>query len=146
MKRLVLSLLFTLAACTGGQTVSLTVDDATYRPPLVDGGTGVAYFSITSNIADRIVNVSSPDAAAIEIHESGDAGGMASMHRVESVELPAGKTVKFGPGGLHLMVISPAPQHANAIFRIQIELESGRTQDISIDAAKPGGQRSGNAT
>lgn len=139
MKTLVAFLLFALAACSGGQTVSLTVEDATYRAPLVDGGTGVAYFSITSNIADRIVGLSSPDAGSIEIHESIEAGGMASMHRIESVELPAGKPVVFGPGGLHLMVLSPTPQHANATFRIQIQLESGRTQTISFAAAKPGG-------
>ncbi len=137
MKYLIASALFALAACSGGQTVSLTIDDATYRAPLVDGGTGVAYFSITSNIADRIVDVSSPDAKAVEIHESASTGGMAAMHRIESVELPAGKPVAFGPGGLHLMVISPTPQPANATFRIQIKLESGRSQTISFDGAKP---------
>ena len=138
MRRLIASaLLFTLAAC-GGARESLTIADAVYRAPLTDGGTGVAYFSITSNIADKIVNVSSPDAQAIEIHQSENAGGMASMHNVQSVELPAGKTVAFGPGGLHLMVISPTPQHANATFRIQIKLESGRTETISFDVDKPG--------
>lgn len=139
MKRLGASLLIALLAACGGQTVSLTVDDATYRPPLVDGGTGVAYFSITSNIADRIVEVTSPDAQAVEIHASSDAGGMAAMHRLESVELPAGKPVTFGPGGLHLMVLSPTSQHASATFRIQIKLESGRVETISFAEVKPGG-------
>lgn len=138
MRRLAASvLLFALVAC-GGKTESLTIADATYRPPLTDGGTGAAYFSITSNIPDKIVNVSSPDAQAVEIHQSDNSGGMASMHRMQSVDLPAGKTVAFGPSGLHLMVISPTPQHASATFRIQIELESGRSQTISFDAAKPG--------
>lgn len=139
MKRLVASaLLFALVAC-GGKTESLTIADATYRAPLTDGGTGVAYFSITSSIPDKIVNVSSPDAQAVEIHQSNNSAGMASMHSMQSVDLPAGKTVAFGPGGLHLMVISPTPQHASATFRIQIQLESGRTQTISFAAAKPGG-------
>lgn len=139
MKRLAASLLFALllAAC-GGQTVSLTVHDATYRAPLVEGGAGVAYFSVTSNIADRIVKVSSPDAQAVEIHESSVAGGMASMHQLESVELPAGKPVTFGPGGLHLMILSPNPNRANATFRIQITLESGRVETIPFAEVKPG--------
>lgn len=139
MRRLAASaLLFALASC-GSAMDSLIIADAAYRAPLTDGGTGVAYFSITSNIADKIVNVSSPDAQAVEIHQAENTGGVASMHKVQSVDLPAGKAVTFGPGGLHLMVISPTPQHANATFRIQIELESGRAETISFDAAKPGG-------
>ena len=81
--------MLTLAAC-GGQTVSLTVDNAEYRPPLVDGRMGVAYFSITSNIDDQIVGISSPEAQAIEMHESVLVNGMASMEQRESVDLPAG--------------------------------------------------------
>lgn len=127
-----------LAAC-GGQTVSLTVDDAAYRAPLVEGGVGVAYFSITSNVADRIVAVSSPEAASVEIHASGEsAGGMSSMQKLDSVELPAGQRVTFGPGGLHLMVFSPRALRANATFPIQITLESGREETISFRGADGG--------
>lgn len=129
--------MLTLAAC-GGQTVSLTVDNAEYRPPLVDGRMGVAYFSITSNIDDQIVGISSPEAQAIEMHESVLVNGMASMEQRESVDLPAGKTVRFEPGGLHLMVIGPKPVAANATFPIQIELGSGRVETISFIQARPG--------
>jgi copper(I)-binding protein len=125
-----------LAAC-GGQTVSLTVENAQYRPPLVDGATGVAYFSITSNIDDRIVGVSSPQAKAVEIHESTSGSGMAGMEKRDGVDLPAGKPVTFASGGLHLMVIDPLPQSANATFPIQITLESGRAETISFSGASP---------
>lgn len=141
MRRVLAALTLTLAmaGCSGGQTVSLTVDDALYRPPLVEGTPGVAYFSITSNVADRIVAVSSPSAKAVEMHESAmSEGGMAGMAMVPSVELPAGKTVKFAPGGLHLMVIEPHPLGANATFPIQITLESGRTETISFGDATTG--------
>lgn len=128
-----------LAAC-GGPVVNLAVDDAIYRPPLVEGGVGVAYFSITSTVADRIVRVSSPDAASIEIHASGtSAAGVASMQKLDSVELPAGERVTFGPGGLHLMVFSPRPLQANATFPIQITLESGREETVSFRGADGGG-------
>jgi len=120
------------AACSGGQTESLTIENASYRPPLVERGVGVAYFSITSSIADRISGVSSPQAKAVEIHESTSVGGMAGMDRLDGVDLPAGKTVTFGPGGLHLMVIEPQNASANATFPIQIALESGRVETISF--------------
>lgn len=135
-----LTLALALAGCSGGQTVGLTVEDALYRAPLAAGAPGVAYFSITSNVADRIVAVSSPAAKAVEIHESATGeGGMAGMKMTPSVALPAGKTVKFAPGGLHLMVIEPHPLAANATFPIQITLESGRTETISFGDATTGG-------
>jgi len=143
MRKLLLSLMtlasaLTLAAC-GGQTVSLTVDDAAYRAPLVDGGVGVAYFSITSSTADRIVGVSSPEAASIEIHASREsADGRATMQKLDTVELPAGQRVAFEPGGLHLMVFSPRHLQANATFPIQITLESGREETISFRSADSG--------
>jgi copper(I)-binding protein len=122
-------------ACSGEQTPGLAVDNPEYRPPLVDGGTGVAYFSITSTVADRITGVSSPQAQAVEIHESTSAGGMAGMERRDVVELPAGKTVTFGPGGLHLMVIQPQQLAPVATFPIQITLGSGRVETVSFARA-----------
>lgn len=131
----VATLAIVVAACGGGQTVGVTIENAQYRPPLVDGGSGVAYFSITSRVADRIVGVSSPLAKAVEIHESRSAGGMAGMARLERVDLVAGKPVNFAPGGLHLMVIGAQPLPATASFPIQIELESGSVQTISFAGA-----------
>ncbi len=139
MKKLLLAALsaLLLAAC-GGETVSLTVDDATYRAPLVNGGVGVAYFAITSTIADRIVGVTSPEADNVEIHTSSESNGMAAMQKLDSVDLPAGERVIFGPGGLHLMVFGPHTQPANATFPIQITLESGRVETISFRGAAGG--------
>jgi hypothetical protein len=136
MMRTVIAIALTsLAIACGGHTDSLSVENASYRPPLVEGGVGVAYFSITSNTADRITGVSSPQAKAVEIHESTSSGGMAGMARLDGVDLPAGKTVTFGPGGLHLMVIAPEIATANATFPIQIALESGRVESISFAGA-----------
>lgn len=134
MKRLFGLIVLVLAAC--GQGAGLKVEGGQYRAPLVDGAPGVAYFSVTSPTADRIVGLSSPQSALIEMHESvvGD-GGVASMHKIDSVELPAGKAVTFGAGGMHVMIFSPTSQPANATFPIQITLESGRVETISLPDA-----------
>ena len=91
--------------------------------------------ALTSLAVDRITGVSSPQAKAVEIHESTSSGDMAGMDRLDGVDLPAGKTVTFGPGGLHLMVIAPEIASANATFPIQIALESGRVETISFAGA-----------
>jgi copper(I)-binding protein len=139
MRILIAGLAFMLAAC-GGAAPSLTVDDATYRAPLTDGGLGVAYFSITSSTADRITGVSSPQAERVEIHNSVSKDGLATMEKVDSVELPAGQAVAFAPRGLHLMIFSPQPVDGTATFPIQIEFQSGRNETFPFTQALGSGQ------
>ncbi len=128
-----------LAACGQGGA-SLRVTGAEYRAPLGATGVGVAYFSVKSDKADRIIGVSSPQAASVEMHGSMSAGGQSSMKRLETVPLPAGETVIFAPKGMHLMVFDPKPLPEGATFPIQIELESGRSETIVFHPALIGRQ------
>lgn len=120
-----------LAACQPKE--SLVVAGAEYRPPLGATDIGVAYFTITSAKADRIVAVGSPEADSVEIHASVINNGRSSMQRLESVGLPAGKPVEFTPGGMHLMVFSPHPVPGDTAFPITIELQSGASRTISFE-------------
>lgn len=137
MKKLLAVMAFMLAACGQGGS-SLTVTDAQYRPPLGVTGIGVAYFSVRSETADRIIRVSSPEADSIEMHGSVSNGVQTVMKRMESVDLPAGKTVTFGPKGMHLMVFGPKPLAEGATFPIQIELQSGRSETVAFHHALMG--------
>lgn len=134
MRILIAGLVVLIAAC-GGTTASLTVDDPTYRAPLTDGGLGVAYFSIMSATADRITGVSSPQAERVEIHNSVSRDGLATMEKVDAVELPAGQAVAFAPRGLHLMIFSPQPVAPGATFPIQIAFQSGRSETFPFAQA-----------
>jgi copper(I)-binding protein len=118
-------LALTLAAC--GQGRGVTIEDAEFRPPLGSTGIGVGYFTIRSDKADRILAITSPEAASIEIHASVTEGGNVSMQKLDGVDLPAGKTVKFESGGMHLMVFSPRVSGDALTFPITIELQSGAT-------------------
>jgi hypothetical protein len=113
-----------LFSCGPGQS-GIAIEDAEFRPPLGATGIGVAYFTIRSDKADRIVSVSSPAADSVEIHVSVTEGGNVSMRRVEEVNLPAGEAVRFESGGLHLMVFSPRLNGEDPTFPITIELQSG---------------------
>jgi len=129
LKRLIAAIALGLSAC--GQGVApLTIADAQYRPPLGASGIGVAYFSVMSPVPDRIVGLSSPQADRVEAHASVVDGTQVSMKRLDTVDLPAGKPVVFGPNGMHLMVYSPKALAAGATFPIQIELQSGRSETI----------------
>lgn len=137
MKRLIAVIALGLAACGQG-AAPLTVENTQYRAPLGASGIGVAYFSITSPEADRIIGVSSPQADHIEMHTSVSEGDQMSMKRLHEVELPAGKPVVFGPNGMHLMVFAPKPLAEGATFPIQIDLQSGRSETIWFHPALVG--------
>jgi copper(I)-binding protein len=130
-----------LAACAPGER--LAISDAEFHPPLGSSGIGAAYFTITSAVADRIVAVTSTEADSIEIHASVSKDGQASMRRMETVELPAGKAVRFEPGGMHLMVFSPRVDGLKTTFPITIELQSGLKQTVPFKKSEGGGEHHG---
>jgi copper(I)-binding protein len=136
MKRLLIifGAAISLAAC-GPQAplAPLSIEHAEFRPPLGSSGIGAGYFTIRSEKADRIVAVSSSLADAVEIHASVTNGDRVTMQRLETLDLPAGKTVRFEPGGMHLMVFSPRGEASARAFPITIELQSGTRETVAFE-------------
>ena len=69
--------------------------------------TGAGYFSVTNagDIADRLVAARSERAERVEIHEMRIETDVMSMRPVDAaVEIAAGSTIEFRPGGYHLML------------------------------------------
>ena len=95
-----------LAAVTAcGQPAPLYVDGAYVRLPAVAGRPGVAYFTVHGGKdAATLISVTSPRVVKSELHESMAQGGMASMAPIGDVPVPAKATLKFAPGGKHVML------------------------------------------
>ena len=85
----------------------ITLSDARVQLPLVSGRPGAAYFTVSqANGAPRkVVGVSVEMAGRSEMHET--KGG--TMAPVGEVEVGPGKTVKFAPGGYHVMLFDLDP-------------------------------------
>jgi periplasmic copper chaperone A len=84
---------------------------------------GAIYFSIknTGSTADRLLSVSTPAAARVEIHESRQSQGMMQMREVSSVDCPPGATVTAAPGGLHVMLLGlAAPLAAGSDLEVSL--------------------------
>ncbi len=65
------------------------------------GGAGAAYLSVTNTGGDdAIVGITSPDAAAAELHVTSGT----TMREATELALPAGATVQLAPGGDHVML------------------------------------------
>ena len=93
------------ALIAAAQPVALTVEDAWIRAtPAVD--VAAAYLTL-HNSGTRPVVVSavrSPVAAAAMIHETTMVNGQSRMRAHEPLRIAPGETVRFAPGGLHIML------------------------------------------
>jgi hypothetical protein len=78
--------------------------------PAVAGGTAVGYLTVINHGRGPIslVKAESPLARKAEIHRSSMAGGVMRMTPEASVAIPPGGTVRFAPGGYHLMFLGLA--------------------------------------
>ena len=93
--------------------------------------TAAAYFTVTNagNGDDRLVEVSSPAAAAAALHSSSSADGVARMRALgDGLAIPARSTVELKPGGTHVMLMG-LRQPLTAGGKLDLELRfaaSGR--------------------
>jgi periplasmic copper chaperone A len=117
---ILLSALFTLtlAACGSGSSATtgasgaapagtLTVTGAWVRTAPAGADTA-AYFTIVNGTAtaDALVGVSTTVSQSAGLHQTTtDPSGMTGMHMTPMVDVPAGGSVQFAPGGYHVMLV-----------------------------------------
>lgn len=92
-----------LASC--GQGDVLYVNKVVINLSPVDGNPSSGYLEIHGGRMDvSLVGVTSDDVRRLEMHQTKEENGLSVMEPVKAVKIPAGETVKFEPGGKHLMV------------------------------------------
>ncbi|WP_426337410.1 copper chaperone PCu(A)C [Pseudoduganella sp. R-31] len=64
-----------------------------------------AFMELVSKQDARLVEVRSPAAGIIEIHQMSMQGDRMMMSAVEGIDLPAGKPVALASGGYHIMMM-----------------------------------------
>ncbi len=74
-------------------------------PPSVPMRAGYLTIANTGETNDKLLSASSPAFKMIEMHESRMSDGMMTMNEMPEIPVPAGATVEFKPGGLHLMLM-----------------------------------------
>ncbi len=106
----------------------LTIDHPWARPTVTNRQPGAAYFSIRNDgdTDQRLVAAMPLDfAEAAELHTHLNDNGIMRMRRVEGgIVIPAGETVSFEPGGLHVMLFGleePLTEGSPVLLRLQFE-------------------------
>lgn len=78
----------------------------------------------------QLKGASSPACGSLMLHRSSEEGGMSSMSMVESVDVPAGGTISFSPGGYHLMCENPSPTMQPG-WTVPVTLQFGDGSDVT---------------
>ena len=126
MKNFVL-LLALLATSAFAQT---TVNAPWVRATVPQQTSSGAFMQLTSPDAAKLVAVQSPVAGRVEIHEMQMEGQTMRMRAVDSVALPAGKTVDLASGGYHVMLMD-----------LKGQLKAGQTAPLTLLIEHKGGKR-----
>ncbi|MCW5592389.1 MAG: copper chaperone PCu(A)C [Burkholderiales bacterium] len=115
----------------------ITVSEAWVRGTVpAQKATGV-FMKLKSTEDAKLVSAASPAATIVEVHEMAMKGNVMEMRAVESIALPAGKTVELKPGGYHVMlidVVKPLSKGATVPVTLTVVGKDGKRSTFEVKA------------
>lgn len=125
MKKIIIATLLSLTASAWAQSPApVEVKDAWVRATVAQQKSTGAFMQLTAQADTRVVQVSSPIAGVVEIHEMAMDKDVMKMRAVPALPLPAGKTVELKPGGYHVMMMDlKGPVKAGDVVPVTLVLE-----------------------
>lgn len=127
-------LAFTMVAPAAAAAPGVKVAGAWVRAQAPGQKTASAYVELTSDRNAALVAAGSPAAGRVELHSMSVHEGVMRMRAMPQIELPAGKTVKFAPGGLHLMLFDlkqPLKPSDTVTLNLSVQ-ETGPSKGMSL--------------
>lgn len=110
------------------------VSEGWARASMPGQAVGGVFFKISSSKGGIVRSARCECAASVQLHKTEESQGMARMVEQTAVSLPAGQTVEFRPGGLHIMLIglkAPLKEGQNLTLQLTVE-EDGKTQQVAL--------------
>jgi copper(I)-binding protein len=110
------------------------------------GGAKVAggYLTIQNKgtAADRLIGGSADAAGKVQVHEMATSNGVMTMRPLDKgLSIEAGKTVKFAPGGYHLMLLDlKSPLKQGDKVPVTLEFEKAGKVKLTFDVQGVGAQ------
>jgi copper(I)-binding protein len=97
-----------------------------------------AFMVLTSKQDARLIEVTSPVASAVEMHQSQQQGDLMKMAQVDAIDLPAGKSVNLATGGYHLMLIGLKQQlKEGSTVPLTLVVQSSKGKRTQVTVAVP---------
>ena len=134
-KQLILAL--SLAGLAFHASAQTQVNDAWVRATVAGQQSTGAFMTLQASEDSKLLSVQSPIAKDVQIHESSMKNDVMSMRQVESIALPAGKTVSLDPHGYHVMLLELNDQvkdGASVPLTLTVENARGEKEVIEVQA------------
>jgi len=115
----------------------IQVEDAWSRATAPGQEVASVDLTITSKQHARLIAVSSKVSKIGELHRMVMADGMMKMREVTAIDLPAGKHVKLGESGYHLMLVgleSPLKVGEKIPLTLTIKLDNKHIEKVNVIA------------
>lgn len=127
-------------ACGGPPDGGLTMSDARVRTVIPGQDRTAGYFSARNDgpLAIVLRGAHADGVRAIEMHETRRDGDLMRMRRLDSVEIAPGQTVRFQPGGRHLMLFGVTSLADEPV--IVLELGDGTETAVTFATVPIGGE------
>ncbi|MGE0348217.1 copper chaperone PCu(A)C [Hydrogenophaga sp.] len=137
MKQLLISTLLAVTAGAWAQAPAAHVDvkDAWVRATVAQQKATGAFMQLTARTDTRVVEVSSPIAGVVQIHEMAMDKDVMRMRELSTgLPLPAGKPVELKPGGYHVMLMDLKGQvKAGDVVPVTLVLEGKDGQRSTLE-------------
>lgn len=140
IQQLILASALALSFASGAALAQTQVEvkDAWVRATVPQQKTTGAFMQLNAKQDARLVEVRSPVAGAVEIHEMSMENNIMRMRAVPGVDLPAGKSVDLKPGGYHIMLINlKQPINAGALVPVTLVIEGKDKKRENIELQVP---------
>jgi copper(I)-binding protein len=124
-----------LAAAAVAADPTVDVADAWISEPPPGAGVAAAYMEIrnATQAPMSLTGATAPRFDRVEMHETSLREGMASMRRLEQVDIPAGGTVSFATGGKHFMLFGKPPlPRAGENVSLKLNFADGSMLDLNV--------------
>jgi copper(I)-binding protein len=125
-----------LAGLAAAATAQTAVKDAWVRGTVAQQKATGAFMELTSSSGGRLVEVTSPAAGVVEIHQMALEGNVMKMRPIDHLELPAGKAVELKPGGYHVMLMdlkAPLKVGDKVPLALTVEGRDGKRETIRVE-------------
>lgn len=134
MHRLLFASALLVSLAAQAQTVTVKVDDPWVRATVAPQKATGAFMQLTAAKPAKVVAVSSPVAAVVEIHEMKMDDGVMKMRAVDALALPAGQAVALKPGSYHVMLMGlKAPISAGETVPLTLTVEGQDKQRSTVE-------------
>ena len=136
MRLLLLILLFFSSPGGAQPKADIEIRNAWSRATPSGAEVGAGYLEIRNRgaKADRLLSASTDIAKRVELHVTQRAGDVARMRQVQSVEIPAGKSVVLKPGAGHLMLVELArPLKEGERFALKLRFERAGEMQAEVE-------------